>query len=122
MSQVVKVLQNTTFDPNDPVGSPILGKLRTKRKIGCWYIFPPQIDENGNYLDKWGNPMELEIKESENKIFIKSLGKNGKDDGGGGDDFIMVDEYPPNNLEEIPHPSDYTQRNRPTKVEYENSK
>lgn len=140
-SQVIEVLQNASYDPNNPdktyvpdklritetkmgfrysfpIKGPILGTLRTtKRKVWFFRSYPPQIDENGNPLDEWGHPMELEIKESENKIFIKSLGKNGKDDGGGGDDFIMMNEYPPKDLEEIPHPFDYTQRNRPIRIE-----
>ena len=106
-----------------PLKGPILRPLRTtKKRVWLWYSIPPQIDKDGNPLDEWGQPMELEIRESENKIFIKSLGKNGKDEGGGGDDYIMMNEYPPKNLKEIPYPFDYTQRNRPSRVEYENSK
>lgn len=58
MAQAIRALQNPPKAPGNPDGEALRGGLTKTRSYGFWYIHEPEVDEAGNYLDKWGRPIE----------------------------------------------------------------
>jgi len=53
--------------------------------LGCKYEL---LDPNtGDYLDGWGNPIKLVVQPNGQYVLV-SMGPNGADDNGQGDDFV----------------------------------
>jgi hypothetical protein len=113
MAEVVRTLQAPPARAGHPDGMPLLGELRTTYRVGAWYCLAPQTDAAGNYLDSWGRPIELTIVPEEHRIRMRSLGENGRDEGGEGDDIVMEDLYPPPGSERVPFPYDMREREGP---------
>ena len=52
------------------------------------------VDSKMNYLDAWGRPMKLEYDAKRQELMIRSMGDNGKDDNGNGDDISLLTRFP----------------------------
>jgi len=57
---------------------------------GTSFCDPERLTPDGKYLDAWENPYVLTYMEQPIRIRVKSLGPNGKDDSGKGDDIEAV--------------------------------
>ncbi len=53
-------------------------------------VKPGDTDEDGNYLDGWGRPMSIRVDHINRRMWIRSMGPNGTDDQGVGDDIEMM--------------------------------
>jgi len=49
-----------------------------------------RLTSDGGYLDPWGNPYQ--IRDDDGKISVRSLGPNGREDGGQRDDILGTEE------------------------------
>jgi type II secretory pathway pseudopilin PulG len=58
-----------------------------------WTVDPGDRDSTGALMDGWGRPFVWIIEPTGTRITVKSLGKNGQDDGGNPDDVTI--SYPP---------------------------
>jgi len=52
------------------------------------------FDEQGRLLDGWGRPFVVTVESNGTVLVVKSLGRNGLDDGGKGDDMVLVETLP----------------------------
>lgn len=65
------------------------------RKIIFWKSYPDFLNKKGELVDGWGNPFQIKIDVMKSKILIKSLGENGTDDNGEGDDIVVTSGLQP---------------------------
>lgn len=67
--------------------------LQNQNPLRKRFIVPPQwvkLDSMGRVLDGWGHPLHIVAGRTENeKIHLYSVGENGIDEGGHGDDIKL---------------------------------
>jgi len=106
--QVTGALLNPPPCDFNPEGHSLLGDL-TGKEVGRWF------DADGSFLDEWGRPMHLVVDALNRAIVLTSLGPNGEDDGGEGDDVVYTTAYTPEG-EEPRHPLDRREGVGPRRV------
>jgi hypothetical protein len=89
VSNILAVLAAENRDNQNP-DRMIFMKLRRPEYRFGQIVKPGDIDENWNYLDGWGRPMSLEVHPETVSMRIRSMGPNGKDEHGEGDDIEML--------------------------------
>lgn len=89
VSNILAVLSAENRDSQNP-DRMIFMKLRKPEYRFGRIVKPGDIDESWNYLDGWNRPMMLEVHPETHSMRIRSLGPNGKDENGGGDDIEML--------------------------------
>ncbi len=89
ISNILTVLSASNLDAQNP-DRIVFMKLRQPEYRFGRMVKPGDVDENGNYLDGWGRPMQLEVHPETLSMRIRSFGPDGKDEGGKGDDIEML--------------------------------
>lgn len=89
MPEVLAVLAGSNADGQNPECIIYMSLREPEHRFGR-VVKHGDTDEQGNYLDGWGRPMDLNIVHAEKRMYLKSFGPNGKDEGGGGDDIVMT--------------------------------
>jgi hypothetical protein len=60
-----------------------------RKKLGIWKVDPKNRMSDGRAMDGWGRALLWTTDPANRTITIRSLGKNGQDDGGQPDDITV---------------------------------
>jgi hypothetical protein len=78
---ILSVLTGENRDPQNPKGTVFLDISAIRKKF---------VDKEGRLLDGWMRPFIVVTDLNAGQLTIISLGKNGKNDSGKGDDLVVV--------------------------------
>jgi hypothetical protein len=88
-ANMLRVLEARNNDGQNP-RKIIFIEFRPAVKRLFWEVRKGDRDNEGLYLDGWGRPFIIQFSADRRQVTIKSYGRNGKDDGGKGDDIVEV--------------------------------
>jgi hypothetical protein len=94
-SAILAALTATSIDAQNPRRIVFFEFRPPRTRYYFWTVDRGDRHASGNAMDGWGRPLVWIIDPAGAEITVKSLGKNGKDDGGKPDDLVIIIQHLP---------------------------
>lgn len=88
-SNIIAVFAARNADGQNPMGLAFMNP-KPPQKDPLGHELRGDVDGNGNYLDGWNRPFLIWPDVTGGCVVVRSVGPNGFDDGGAGDDITRV--------------------------------